>query len=112
MPRTPVFCRRTSRLPVRLLLVLTMLIAQLGAQVHAYSHPWVTAHRAVVVGTPSPVCADCLAFMPLFSPAHGSAKSYDVCLSAPDAPVTVAAGSLVKSLPLHAFRSRAPPSFR
>jgi len=87
-----------------------MLFAQLGAQVHAYSHLCVTPYRAAAMGTTSQVCADCLAFTPLFSAAHGSAKPHDVCHSAPDAPVTVAAGSLVTSLPLHAFRSRAPPS--
>jgi hypothetical protein len=109
MPRAPVFRRRTTRLTARLVLVLAMLIAQLGAQVHAYSHLCVTPDRAAVMGTPSQVCANCLAFTPLFSAAHGSAELHDVCHSAPDAPVTVAAGSLVKSLPLHAFRSRAPP---
>lgn len=112
MPRAPGFRRRTTRITARLVLVLGMLSAQLGAQVHAYSHLCVTPYRAAVTGTTSQVCADCLAFMPLFSAAHGSAKPYDVRYIAPDAPVTVAAGSLVKSLPLHAFRSRAPPSLR
>ena len=110
MPCAPVFRRRTTRLTARLAIVLALLIAQLGAQVHAYSHLCVTPYRAAVMGTTSPVCADCLAFTPLFSAAHGSPIPYDVCHSAPDAPVTVAVGSLVKRLPLHAFRSRAPPS--
>ena len=102
--------RRTTRLTARLLVVLAMLFAQLGAQVHAYSHVGATPFRAAPLGTPTQVCADCLAFTPLFSAAHGPAKPPDFFHGAPDASVAETAGSLVKTLPLHAFRSRAPPS--
>jgi hypothetical protein len=104
------FRRRTTRLTARLLVVLAMLFAQFGAQVHTYSHLGATPYRAAPMGIPTQVCADCLAFTALFSAAHGPAKPHDFCHSAPDASVSETGVSLVKTLPLHAFRSRAPPS--
>jgi hypothetical protein len=109
MPRALGFRRCTTRLPARLLVVLAMLFAQLGAQVHAYSHLGATPFRAAPVGAPQ-MCAECLAFTPLYSAAHGAVKPEYFCHNAPDAYVAEPAGSLVKTLPLHAFRSRAPPS--
>jgi len=110
MPRAHVFRNRTPRLSVRLLLVVAMLFAQLGAQDHVYSHILSALNPDAAMGATTQVCADCLAFGPLLSAAHSSAKSWDFRVCAASAPIAVSAWSLLNSLPLFAFRSRAPPA--
>ena len=93
-----------------LLLVLSLLFSQMGAQAHVYSHLRVAPQPTAATSVVTQVCVDCLAFAPLFSATLGSAEVCDLDYSAADSPIEVTAESLISGLPLHAFRSRAPPS--
>jgi hypothetical protein len=102
----------THRLRIRwaALAALALLIAQLGAMAHAYSH--VPQTRSVSAQQPTPshdFCGDCLNFAPLLSAAGApTVLPLDLprgCHAAPAAPLY----SLVDLKLLLAFRSRAPP---
>jgi hypothetical protein len=88
-----------------------LLIAQMGALAHAYSH--VPQTRSVSAHQPIPgthdFCNDCLNFAPLLAAAGAPAVLPPVlpqgCHAAPSAPPC----SLVDLKFLLAFRSRAPP---
>jgi hypothetical protein len=91
-----------------------LLIAQLGAQLHAYAHS-----NAGASDVPSPTllashggCDDCLAFAPLLSAAGTPARlprlAGQACTPAPP----LRAHSPLESALILAFRSRAPPTAR
>ena len=98
-------------LRLAVLAVVALVIAQMGAMTHAYSHDSAVGspslHSSGAVGH-NP-CGDCLAFAPLLSAAGTSAS---LPFLEPAARAAVAAAlpdSLVDGLPFLAFRSRAPP---
>jgi hypothetical protein len=106
--------RLNRRLEFRLALIaaLALVIAQLGAMTHAYSH---TLEKAPVSSQQSnqgihDFCKDCLNFAPLLSAAGASAALPfaipQACSLAPQAQIT----RLVDLKFLLAFRSRAPPA--
>ncbi len=92
-----------------LLLALIVLVAQFGAQAHAYTHlakntepTQNSAHR-----TP---CVECSAFAPLLAAVSG--VSYPTVAAVVDPPAiaaTLAAG-IHRAAPCTAYRSRAPPA--
>jgi hypothetical protein len=91
------------------MLVLALLIAQVGAEVHAYSHLNSGADQAGAPGARIQFCADCLSFAPMLATAH-SRDGQSVLRLSVGAPVAMPQlVSLVDRRPYHAFRSRAPP---
>jgi hypothetical protein len=90
-------------------LALALLIAQLGAVVHAYTHVRAIPRHGDSAGTPSQLCADCLAFAPLLAPAQAAAAAALVVLPAAHRIVQQPVTSLVDRAIAHFFESRAPP---
>jgi len=94
--------------------VVALVIAQMGAITHAYSHDRAMGSPAVgsgslhFVGSHNP-CGDCLAFAPLLSAAGASGSLPFLDPEARDAIAHALPDSLVDGLPFLAFRSRAPP---
>lgn len=85
-----------------------MLVAQLGAQAHAYSHlapaPDAAAHHL----HPAP-CVQCSSFAPLLTLAGGFGNPAVLAIADPS---TVYARPVVaarRAAPCRAYRSRAPP---
>jgi hypothetical protein len=97
-------------LRIALLTALALLIAQLGAQAHAYSHLRAGSQTSEQQDLHSGQCYDCLSFAPLLASASGPSHALIVAAqgvaAAPDAAVV----TLTTLTPAHAFRSRAPPS--
>ena len=99
-----------SRRPIRLLarlLPLALLVAQFGAEAHAFSHL-----RPDPDGIPSSTqsCATCLSFAPVTG-GVGAATApaiSDPCLVGLES--LAPADSFVSQSPLSAYQSRAPPS--
>jgi hypothetical protein len=91
--------------------VVALLIAQLGAMSHAYSHDAAVGPASVhqTAANSHDPCNDCLAYAPLLS-AGGtpSALPFNVPRGRSAAPRSMAASLIDLSLTL-AFRSRAPP---
>jgi hypothetical protein len=101
----------TVNLRIALLTAIALLIAQLGAQAHAYSHLHAgPAHGAQQQDFHTGQCFDCLSFAPLLAGAGTPSQVLPVApqgvVAAPDATVP----TLITVAPTHAFRSRAPPS--
>lgn len=103
---------RLSRSPVLCALqALILVIAQLGAQAHAYSH--LTASRDAN-GEPQRIhalaCSECVAFAPLLATAGGSAVPL-LHLPAHTSTVIAIDGQLQPlAATCTAYRSRAPPA--
>ncbi|HKU13419.1 MAG TPA: hypothetical protein VJQ52_03435 [Steroidobacteraceae bacterium] len=98
---------RTHRRLIVHLLSLVLLLAQLGMEVHAYSH--LKSDQDGLPGTTTQLCGQCASSAPLLTMASGS-----YCLWVPQqlqasgiAPASI--GFSVARLPHPAFRSRAPP---
>jgi len=101
-------------LRMTLITAVALLIAQIGAMAHAYSHvPALhptTAHQSGQDG--HDLCSDCLAFAPLLSAAGAPTALPVIEPQGPSPAVQATVDSLVdRSLNL-AFRSRAPPAPR
>jgi hypothetical protein len=86
-------------------LALALLMAQFGAQAHAYSH--LTRDQGVPSSMPS--CATCLSFAPVTMAVGGTPCVLLVaqCESEPALPVVTI--SIPDSSPFPAFQPRAPP---
>jgi hypothetical protein len=92
-----------------LLLAICVLVAQLGAQAHAYSH---------LAKSPDPIqrsahsapCIECSAFAPLLTAVSGA--SFPVVVAVVDPPTITAslAAGVHSAAPCTAYRSRAPPA--
>jgi hypothetical protein len=95
---------------IALMMAMALLIAQFGAQAHAYSHLHTGSSAADQLDSHGKLCSECLSFAPLLatagSPSHLFAIAPQGVTAAPD----VAVASLITRPPLPAFRSRAPPS--
>ena len=93
-----------------ILLALIVVIAQLGAQAHAYTHLSSRADTPVLAASGhSATCADCLAFAPLLSTASGSAFPVVHAIAPPETIGPSQTQSSPEVLRLYAYRSRAPP---
>jgi hypothetical protein len=86
-----------------------LLIAQLGAVVHAYTHLRAIPDRADSAGTRVQLCADCLSFAPLLAPAQAAEPAALVLPATVPLISLCAGGSLVDRAIAHFFQSRAPP---
>jgi hypothetical protein len=102
--------RKTTNLRVALMMAMALLIAQFGAQAHAYFHLQARSVATDQLDSHGKLCSDCLSFAPLLatagSPSHLFAIAPHGVVAAPD----VAVASLITRSPALAFRSRAPPS--
>ncbi len=91
-----------------LVLALIILIAQLGAQAHAYSHLAKSPDPAQRHAHPAP-CVECSAFAPLLAAVSG--VSYPVVAAAIEPPTLggIFTAGLHRTAAHPAYRSRAPP---
>jgi hypothetical protein len=100
-------------LRIAVLAALALLIAQLGAMSHAYSHD-------IAVGSPSThqtaathdLCNDCLAYAPLLAVAGAPGALPYIEPQGRDLATRATAESLLNLSLTVAFRSRAPPKTR
>jgi hypothetical protein len=104
--RVWVLFRSHRRLIVHLL-SLVLLLAQLGMQVHAYSH--LKSDPDGLPGTTTQLCGQCASSAPLLSMASGA-----LCIRVPyqphaDGVAPASIGCTAHRRPHPAFRSRAPP---
>jgi hypothetical protein len=101
---------RKLELRVAVITAIALLIAQFGAQAHAYTHLRLGADTTDQLDTHGKLCTDCLAFAPLL----GKAGSHSLPVIFAPQGVEIAPASAVVSLTERvltpAFRSRAPPS--
>ena len=101
---------KTWRSRLLLLAAVAMLVGQLGAQAHAYSHSGSPSAPSDQLHTHHDLCQECLAFTPLLAGAGG----LDHTMSFADAKAlwqaSSAGASLISLELVLAFRSRAPPS--
>lgn len=104
--------RFSAKLSLRIALMTAMalLIAQFGAEAHAYSHLHFGSGTSEPLDSHGRLCSECLSFAPLLStagsPTHALVMAPQGVVAAPDDAIA----SLISSSPTHAFRSRAPPS--
>ena len=99
------------RFRIALVAALALLLAQLGAMAHAYTHVPVAQKSSLQQPVPAShdYCADCLNFAPLLA-AAGAPAAMPYTAPRPDTSVEVAqAAHLFELRPRLAFRSRAPP---
>jgi hypothetical protein len=99
---------------IALIAATALLLAQLGAMTHAYSHVPQLSQASYAPSQPTSheVCAECLNFAPLLSAAGApSVIPFHVPAGADLAPIT-AHDSLHELKVRLAFRSRAPPVTR
>jgi hypothetical protein len=91
--------------------VVALVIAQMGAMSHAYSHDTAVASPSMhFIGAVSHnPCGDCLAYAPLLSAAGAVGSLPFLEPAVRDAVARTLPDSLVDGLPFLAFRSRAPP---
>jgi hypothetical protein len=89
-------------------LALVVLVAQLGAQAHAYSHlvplPDAAAHHL----HPAP-CLECSSFAPLLTLAGGFGNPAVLALADPATAYARPVLAAPRAAPCRAYRSRAPP---
>jgi hypothetical protein len=99
---------------IALIAALALIVAQVGAMAHAYTHVPKVSQISGQLPAPADhqVCGECLNFAPLLAAA--GAPTLPVYVQPPaHGPVTSAQpASRLSCKPLLAFRSRAPPSTR
>jgi hypothetical protein len=102
----------SRKLTVRIALMTAMvlLIAQFGAQAHAYSHLHFKSGVTEQLDSSARLCSECLSFAPLLSAAGSPKHLFAVAPQGVVAAPSQAVASLITRLPTPAFRSRAPPS--
>jgi hypothetical protein len=98
-------------LRVAVITAIALLIAQLGAMTHAYSHTSDITPASTHQSTPGThdFCSDCLSFAPVLSAAGTPAALPFIEPQSCSAGVHAECRSLVDHHPHLAFRSRAPP---
>ena len=85
-----------------------LLLGQIAAQAHAYSHLRVTGAPATPAGQHTP-CSECLSFAPLLSATHSSHGTADFQFEDVSTRIVVDPASLISRSSAHSFQSRAPP---
>jgi hypothetical protein len=93
---------------VYLLLALVLLIGQVAAQAHVYSHLKSTIPRSDF-GAAGQLCSECLSSAPLLSAAGSPASPFVAFIAAETTPVDAVIAARVDAARHYAFRSRAPP---
>lgn len=101
--------RRSRSIIAYVLLALTLLLGQVAAQAHAYSHLRASGDPATPTGQHAP-CTECLSFAPLLSATHGSHAAVEFQFEGPQARIDADSASLITSSTPHGFQSRAPPA--
>jgi hypothetical protein len=104
--------RPSKKIELRIAFVtaIALLIAQFGAQAHAYSHLRLGATTTDQSDSHDKPCAECLAFAPLLSAAGTPSHLFAIAPQGVVAAPSVAVASLIARFFTRAFRSRAPPS--
>jgi hypothetical protein len=97
-------------LRIALLMALALLIAQFGAEAHAYSHLRADSHAAQQKDFHTGQCFDCLSFAPLLASAGGPSHALIVAAQGVEAAADTTVPALATATPTHAFQSRAPPA--
>ena len=100
--------RRPRSIAAHALLALMLLLGQIAAQTHAYTHLRLTGDPATPTGQHSP-CSECLSFAPLVSASHGSHGLAEFEFEDTHAKVDSDSVSLTSRSTSHSFQSRAPP---
>jgi hypothetical protein len=85
-----------------------LLLGQIAAQTHAYTHLRLTGDPATPTGQHSP-CSECLSFAPLVSASHSSHGLAEFEFEDTHAKVDSDSVSLTSRSTSHSFQSRAPP---
>ena len=98
---------RSHRRLIAHLLSLVLLVAQLGIQVHAYSH--LEFDPDSLPGTTTQLCGQCASSSPLLSMASGTLFIRVPYQPHADGVAAMSIESTAHRLPHPAFRSRAPP---
>jgi hypothetical protein len=106
-PEVPFLSRHRRQLIARVL-ALTLLLAQFGAQAHAYSHL-----ASDLRGAPHALqsCATCLSFAPVTMAVGSAPCVMPVAHCAAEPALPVAAVSIPDASPFPAYQPRAPPQF-
>lgn len=101
--------RRKRHAGLSLILAIFVLVAQLGAQAHAYSHLAKSTESAQnsVHRTP---CVECSAFAPLLTAVSGVAFPVVATVVEPPAITATLATGIRRAALCTAYRSRAPPA--
>lgn len=99
------FRRRNSPLIARALLALALLVAQSGAQAHAYSHRLTDLSTA-----PATLCDECICFAPVLTIAGGSQHTVLVQRADREPMLASVRAPIPASRPFRAFQPRAPPA--
>jgi hypothetical protein len=100
--------RRPRLLAAHALLALMLLLGQLAAQTHAYTHLISSGDPATPAGQHTP-CSQCLSFAPLVSATHSSHGVAEFPFEDTNAKVYSDSVSLTSRSTSHSFQSRAPP---
>jgi len=101
-------CRRyAARLGA--LLALALLVAQIGAVMHGYSHLSTSVESRGAPVTSSQSCPGCLAYAPVLAAAGGTSHSPALAQAQVGTTYRTLVAPLVGYSPQHAFLSRAPP---
>jgi hypothetical protein len=99
--------RRPRSLAAHVLLALMLLLGQIAAQTHAYTHLRLTGDPAAP-GQHTP-CSECLSFAPLVSATHSSHGVPEFQFEDVRTKVDADSVSLISRRTSHSFQSRAPP---
>ncbi len=94
---------------VALLTALVLLVAQVAAQAHAYSHLHPGFDTTQQLDAHGRLCSECLAVAPLLATAGSTGRSFLTPPQGVTAAADVVVASLISHEPTLAFRSRAPP---
>lgn len=92
-----------------LLLALIVLVAQFGAQAHAYTHLAKSPDTLQRGAHPAP-CVECSAFAPLLAAVSGVSYPAVATVVEPPAVAASLATGIHRAAPCTAYRSRAPPA--
>jgi hypothetical protein len=101
---------RKIELRVAVITAIALLIAQFGAQAHAYSHLSLSGDTTDQLDSHGRLCNDCLAFAPLQAKAGGHAQVVVIVPQGVEIAPASTVVSLAERIITPAFRSRAPPS--
>lgn len=104
--------RLSRKIELRLALItaIALLIAQFGAQAHAYTHLRLGADTTDQLDSHGRLCTDCLAFAPLQAKAGGHSLPVVFAPQGVEVAPASAVISLAERVITPAFRSRAPPA--
>ena len=92
-----------------LILALIVLVAQLGAQAHAYTHLGKNTDPAQTSAHRAP-CVECSAFAPLLAAVSGDSYPTVAAVVEPPAIAATLAAGIHRAALCTAYRSRAPPA--